>query len=69
MSLRVTCSEEPDAVTPHVRLCEGEIQQWMSYSTKPSPTSGLPQDGSNSPLTPLHPANEMVGRCRMFHAL
>ncbi|TRZ88616.1 hypothetical protein D4R89_07900 [bacterium] len=30
----MTCSEEPDAVTPHVRFCEGEIQQWMIYSTK-----------------------------------
>ena len=26
-SIRVTCLEEPDAVTPHVRICEGEIQQ------------------------------------------
>ena len=25
-SPRVTCLEEPDAVTPHVRICEGEIQ-------------------------------------------
>ena len=24
--IRVTCSEEPDAVTPHVRFCEGESQ-------------------------------------------
>ena len=24
--LRVTCLEEPDAVTQHVRICEGEIQ-------------------------------------------
>jgi len=25
-SIRVTCLEEPDAVTPHVRFCEGDIQ-------------------------------------------
>ncbi len=24
--IRVTCLEEPDAVTPHVRFCEGENQ-------------------------------------------
>ena len=34
-SIRVTGLEEPDAVTPHVRSCEGEIQQWMNYSTGP----------------------------------
>ena len=29
----LTCLEEPDAVTPHVRFCEGERQQRRSYST------------------------------------
>ncbi|WP_419606182.1 anaerobic ribonucleoside-triphosphate reductase, partial [Thiolapillus sp.] len=32
-SIRVTCSEEPDAGNPHVRFCEGESQQWPIYST------------------------------------
>ena len=30
---RVTCLEAPDAATPHVRFCEGERQQYLSYST------------------------------------
>ncbi|WP_305800195.1 hypothetical protein, partial [Thiolapillus sp.] len=34
-SIRVTCSEEPDAGNPHVRFCEGESQQWPIYSTSP----------------------------------
>lgn len=27
------CLEEPAAVALHVRICKGEIQQWMNYST------------------------------------
>ncbi|WP_419612564.1 hypothetical protein, partial [Thiolapillus sp.] len=46
-SIRVTCSEEPDAGNPHVRFCEGESQQWPIYSTSASLRQWITDEGCN----------------------
>ncbi|WP_419621559.1 choice-of-anchor Q domain-containing protein, partial [Thiolapillus sp.] len=77
-SIRVTCSEEPDAGNPHVRFCEGESQQWPIYSTtNPSFLTGDDPIGNEHKKKPglrprlmkSHEENKMKSRVVIAGAL